>query len=344
MFMVAPDALPDDPRARARLLARRFQRWIARSRRCERGWAIELEAPDYPGFYVDPEIEDGMRWWGGGDPLPLNLAPLAVRQDEGFLLAMNDNWTLFSWSCWLKDRLAAGQRPARLNVIHLDSHSDMMSPRLSRRGEAWTDLHTGEPVDLWRPETVVAAIGSGAIGIGSFIAPLFHEIPATNVFHLCCARHFRRPPGAYAMTPAWGDEDALFNEARRPEFELAPIDGEDRRQGVYFLTDDLDALLSRVPPAPTLLHLDMDYFNNRFDGNPDWADIKDRHDPERGTVLNEIDGFFQALAASATGEWIEDVSVGLSPAFFPAALWPPAIDGVRRGVRTLASLTTGASS
>ncbi|HSR68648.1 MAG TPA: hypothetical protein VLU25_11975 [Acidobacteriota bacterium] len=333
MLIVPLQSLPQDAGERSKILGRYFQRQVASSRRVEQGWAIDLAVPASAGFYIDPDLEGGLRWWS--DDMSVSAIPLAVRQEDGFQLSLNDNWTLLSWSCWLSGRV---QPPAVLSILHLDSHGDLMSPRLSRRSGKWVDLISGKTFDLKQPGTVASAIGSGAVGIGSFICPLLHEVPSLNLFHLCHRHCLQRPPGRYAMKPVLGGDDPLFEHARRPQIELTPSsERSDPLMGTYLLGGDLDSLLDNIPAGPLLLHLDLDYFNNRYDGNPDWEAAGDRHDPGQDEIVEAIDTLFAALTSSHLVRRVEDISAALSPSFFPARFWPVAVDRLRSGVRLLAS-------
>jgi hypothetical protein len=337
-LVVPPGSLPDDAEERFWFLAGYFERLLAEAIPDEEGWRLELRWPAAAASYVDPRLAEGLRWFSRR--LLVSDIHLGVRLEEGFQLSLDDGWTLLSWCSWLAEQSAPA--PA-LTVLHLDSHADLMSPRLGRAGDgAWTDLLARRPVDLRDPLSVVAALRSGAIGIGSFIVPFVHQVPGLNLFHLCARARQRTAPGAYAMAPLCDGTDRLFPDARRPRVELrrleepaAPGPGE----GLYLLGDDTADLLARIPPGPVLLHIDLDYFNDRFDGRPDWREAGDRHDPPRGETLAAIDAFFAALAASPAGRAVADVTVALSPGFFPAEYWRPAVERVRRGVERLREIS-----
>ncbi|HVR96015.1 MAG TPA: hypothetical protein VMW27_05335 [Thermoanaerobaculia bacterium] len=332
-WVVPYGSLPEDPEERFLFLSSCFERQVVEATPHDRGWLLELRWPGSAASYVDPRLEEGLRWFS--EHLLVSDIHLGVRLEEGFQLALDDGWTLLSWSSWLQERPA----PQGLSVLHLDSHADLMSPRLSRAGGGWTDLMTGEAVDLRDPLSVVAALRSNAIGIGSFIVPFVHDVPGLDLFHLCARGRMTAAPGVYAVEPVLDEDDRLFPGARRPRAALRRAsDTELRRSPAgrsrYHLSDDLGELLAAIPPGPVLLHVDMDYFNDRYDGRPDWQETV-RHDPAPDDVLASIDQVFHALAASPVGERIEDVTVALSPGFFPAELWEAAIDRVRHGVRRL---------
>jgi hypothetical protein len=341
-LVVPYGCLPEDPEERFLFLSSCFERQVVEATPHDRGWLLELRWPGSASSYVDPRLEEGLRWFS--DHLLVSDIHLGVRLEEGFQLSLDDGWTLLSWCSWLHERTAPTV-PGTLSVLHLDSHADLMSPRLSRAGGGWTDLMTGGPVDLRDPLSIVAAIRSGAIGIGSFIVPFVHEAPGLSLFHLCARGRMQDEPGVYALEPVLEEDDRLFPGSRRPRVELRRLPGDSRGgregrdgRGLYHLSESLDDLLERIPSGPVLLHVDMDYFNDRFDGRPDWRTNDGRHDPAPDEVLASVDRFFDALAASPVGARIEDVAVALSPGFFPAEHWEAAIGRVRRGVARLGRL------
>lgn len=330
-LVVPRGSLPEDAEERFRFLAASFERLVAEAVPHEEGWLLELHRPGAAASYVDPRLAEGLRWFS--PELRVADIHLGIRLEKGFQLSLDDDWSLFSWCAWL-----AGQEepPPTLSVLHLDSHADLMSPRLARADQGWLDLLTGEAVDLQSPGSLAGALRSGAIGIGSFIVPFVHQVPGLNLFHLCPRVRLQQEPGAYALEPAVEEDRRLFPGALRPRVGLRRLQASGgSRQGLYVLGDDPADLLARIPPGPVLLHIDLDYFNDRYDGRPDWAEVPDRHDPPREETLAAIDAFFAALAAGPSSAAVADVAVAISPGFFPAEYWEPAIERVRRGVALL---------
>jgi hypothetical protein len=326
-FTVPAASLPADEAARAELLARTFQRRHAAARRCGAGWEITLRTPTSVASFIDPRLAEGLAWWGDG--LTAATLPLAVRLDAGFQLALDDGWTLFAWSC--------RSEAEPVDVLHLDSHADLGSPRLGRDcgsgpDDGWRDLVTGEPVVLAAPESVAAAIASGAVGIGSFFAPYLTAAPATRLVHLAPAGRLPRPAGDYRWSIEHAPDEGVFAGSPRPRVAVEPAP--DPAHANLLVHHDLAAALPRLGTRPLYLHVDLDYFNDRYDHRPDWAE-RDHHDPAPAAVLAAVDDLFACLAAHPAGARVVDVTVALSPGFFPAELWPGAIERVRAGVARL---------
>jgi hypothetical protein len=86
--------------------------------------------------------------------------------------------------------------------------------------------------------------------------------------------------------------------------------------------------LAALPDAPALLHIDLDFFNNRYNGDSNWRTRPNRHDPPLADILASVDGVFTALAASGVAERVVDMSVAISPRFFPAEFWEPTVKAI----------------
>src|SRR3546814_1831606 len=105
------------------------------------------------------------------------------------------------------------------------------------------------------------------------------------------------------------------------ELEPAP---EEVGSGRYRITADPHDWLDRAGSGPALLHIDMDYFCNRFDGDTDWRTRPHSLDANLDIILSKIDEMAAALRQTGIGRRIEDVVIAYSPGFFPAEFWGPA--------------------
>ncbi|MFC7455162.1 hypothetical protein [Insolitispirillum peregrinum] len=232
-----------------------------------------------------------------------------------------DTWTLHSWSEWLSRRDPASV--TTVTVLHVDDHRDLGSPRLFIKGTGWQDPLTNQPVDLYRSATVVHAIESGSLGMGSFFTPFLHAVPTAQVRHLC------QPPKAQAtqdfrIIPCQEADQLLAPDSLRPAIRLAPTANGTTGSGHYRLTSDVGAWLEEIRPGPILLHIDMDYFNNRYDGDSDWQRRTWILDSSLEEILGKIDELTRALANSGVGSQLEDIVIAYSPGFFPAEYWQTA--------------------
>jgi hypothetical protein len=175
MIVIPRQYLPDDEQTRHERLRSYFTEHMATSASVDEGWLITLNWPNTADYYIDPRLMEGLSWWS--QDLSIEGIPAAVRTESRLQLSLNDSWTLFSWSRWLAQCSSKGCLPSEIVLLHVDDHDDLMSPRLWLDRGFWIDSISCQPVDLLKPETISAAIASGAIGIGSFIVPLLYSIP-----------------------------------------------------------------------------------------------------------------------------------------------------------------------
>jgi len=281
-------------------------------------WALVLGWSDDPHRYVDPQLDEGLAWWGSH--LRYQDMALARKRRGRLLLSLNDTWTLESWSEWL----ARNPQHPHITVLHVDDHKDLGAPRIFQHTNGWFDPIERQTVSLHHPCTVASAIKSGALGMGSFLTPFLHYAPNTDVRHLC-----QGPKCIGTVDSAIKLEslpDTLLNpDERRPGISLVPDDNGVGR-GRYRFTNDLDAWLEGVDSiagedTAILLHIDMDYFCNRYDGDSDSLEHPGPLNCSLPEVLNRVDELTQALHGHHVLERLADIVIAFSPGFFPAEFW-----------------------
>jgi len=91
----------------------------------------------------------------------------------------NHAWALPFWL-----RKLSLHKYKTVNLVHVDYHSDLGAPYLYQKKSSryLTDYFTGRDIDFSNINSVEAAISSGAIPPGGFIAPFLLEYPNTNVY------------------------------------------------------------------------------------------------------------------------------------------------------------------
>lgn len=330
MTIVLPaDSLPRDRHARHGALRDYFCDKDANATFVDGSWHLELGWPDGAERHVDPRIREELGGWGG---IGLDDMAMARRRSGRVLTALYDTWTLPSWSEWVAR--AAPDRDAPITILHLDDHRDLGSPRLAIADGGLRDLITGDAFDLREPASVLAACASGAVGMGSFLTPFLTAFPNCDVRQLGQAPKITVTTDSAVVATTMSD-DLLTPGAPRPAIRLEPLGSGGPGPGRYRATNDLGDWLDGVVSGPVLLHVDMDYFNNRYDGDGDWPDRVRRHDPPLEAVLAKIDEVTAAIRAAGLVERIEDAVVAFSPGFFPAEMWRAAEDRLRAGLREL---------
>jgi hypothetical protein len=324
--MLPPDRLPADPGERAEQLRDYFGDLIPTVTLAEGGWQVRLTRNRAVEFYVDPVLPEGLAWWGP-EWRAEDIYKL-LRRDLRFQLALDDSWTLYDWSLWLSARRGRGEATEEVVILHVDDHTDFMAPRVARDARGWADLITGEPCDLGAPESVHRAIMSGAVGIGSFMAPFLHGLTRCEFRHLSQSVSSRVPAQSCRIALNAEADTLLRPGALRPSIDLEPCDARRGEAGAhrYLVTHSPEAWLSDLPDWPVLLHIDMDYFNNRFDRDSYWREATHpRHDPDLPAMTRALEEMFAALGRTGVGARIESIAVALSPGFFPAEFWSPMI-------------------
>ncbi|PAQ08902.1 hypothetical protein [Mesorhizobium temperatum] len=315
---VPKDDLPDSETERHAALRDYFCDIDGDATLSHAGWDIALHWPGGPDRHVDPRLTEGLVWWGDGVTLPTMVH--ARRRRGRILSALYDTWTLHSWSEWIRRERVS--RDERLVVLHVDDHRDLGSPRLFESDGTWIDSITRNPCRLDQPDTVLAAIESGAIGMGSFMTPFLHGFPGTEVRQLC------QPPKAGPtkdfVIELTSIRDTLIDRRRvRPAISLSEnTDG--GSCGRYRLTTSPTDWLDELGDQRILLHIDMDYFNNRYDGDTDWQHRAVPLDPPNDQLLAKIDEVTDALAHAVRADQLVDIVVAYSPGFFPAEFWATA--------------------
>lgn len=211
-------------------------------------------------------------------------------------------------------------------ILHVDDHTDLMTPRLTLHDGTLRDSISGKVIDLYEPVSVQSAILSEAIGVGSFMSPFIHTVPRVHLRHLSQTAPDDDEQDCTLVTTSLPDTILNIGGSRpaiaiRRELDQTPDQQRRVNGNRYRFTRHLDTWLGDLPDAPVLLHVDMDYFNNRYNGDSDWRSWERRHDPKLPDIILAIDDMFKAINESDVATRIENVSVALSPGFYPAELW-----------------------
>lgn len=292
-------------------------------------WELVLGWSNDAFRYVDPRLDEGLAWWGR-DLRYQDMAGARKRRGR-VLLSLNDTWTLESWSQWLTGR----SDDVDIVVLHVDDHKDLGAPRIFQRLENWIDPIEGRVVELCDPQTVTAAILSGALGMGSFLTPFLHYVPTADVRHLCQGPKCSETVDATVQRELIPDS-LLDPDALRPSITLVP-DGLGVGRGRYRFTSNLNDWLEGIDGSSDstigiLLHIDMDYFCNRYDGDSDAIEYPGPLNPSLAEILDQIDTFTHALRCRGLLERLDDIVIAFSPGFFPAEFWAHSCERLLAGL------------
>ncbi|WP_431293485.1 hypothetical protein [Pedobacter sp. P26] len=282
---------------------------------------IHLTWPKNELYYIDEKLEDGLKWWG--NKLTVGGIPYAVQEKPFYQFSLNDNWTLHAWSKWLDAKVQKGKDVKKVIILHVDDHRDCMSPLLFAKGtNSYFDPLTGKPVSMSKPESIISAIESGAIAVGSFMPIFFHHIPNIEFRHLLPTHRMATAYQVGGIKIDFEKDDLLCPECDRPNMIF---EDQTENSKMYYPTADLTTFMADIPTdVPVILHVDMDYFNNRFDGDSDWQMHSVIHDPKKERVLDQVSEVFGCILRSIPRSQLENVSIALSPGFFPVEFWDEA--------------------
>lgn len=278
---------------------------------------VQLRWPQIDDLSKDPRIFEGI----SSVFKKRSVSVIAELRAEigGIHVCLNDSWTLLEWS-----RIISSKFVIRPIIVHVDAHSDLMTPMVSLADGVMTDLFTGQPVDVNLPNTIQNAISSGAIGIGSFISPFLHQVECESLIHICPSS-YRPESRGWANLCQTTVYDEPFPEIARPGSERLDLYAQPFCS--HLITEIANCINIDLSNRDVLVHIDLDFFNNRINGDSHWFENDGRHDPEIDSMLSEVDALAHQLRMCGLADPISLV-VACSPEFCPAEYWRPLIDRI----------------
>lgn len=293
-------------------------------KRCEayeddEGWSVRLRWPTIQELNKDPQISSGLSDLIGTSP-PETIGAIRPTRRGCLSLCLNDSWTLLDWS-----QVLTHSRVKPFVVVHVDAHSDLMTPLLESRGQyELRDVITGRDFSLTSPLSVASAIESGAVGIGSFVVPFLWQAKCEMLIHVCHTEYAPKIRG-------WGQ---LIKETHiSPPFLSAPrpvVRRSTSRSDLgipHLVTERLSINDIDLKGKDVLVHVDLDYFNNRIDGDSHWHENPARHDPNLDTMLARLESLCDDLLECGLERCVV-ATVACSPEFCPAEYWTSLVDAL----------------
>jgi hypothetical protein len=271
---------------------------------------FEIQLLNREDFLYCENVKKELTW--------LNLQKKDVRnfyiEDKTCFFTLLESWVSYGLSKYL-----AQSHPNHVTLIHIDDHQDLMPPLLGRKRDQWVDLLTFSIFNFSKPSSVKMAIESGAISIGSMLTPFIHHLKELDVFHIAN----NSIPTTYFIHPTTINNDIFFPEYKRMSLCLNRTQSSPKK---YFRNPELiDILPKMISETNLLLHIDMDFFNNRFNGSTDWYLSKFIHDPPLSDQFKKMDDLCDQLTKSGLASRIQHVSLGISPSFYPCEFWKEGI-------------------
>ena len=286
----------------------------------EKECGFRLLGPDMSYHSLDPHLPAALARF---DP-PVAFDQVGLYRSAGvvFDFCFEDSWT--GWL--IAERLRLAPPTQELVIIHLDDHTDMMSTLLECKdtGEL-IEPSTRRQFDPAEPAAWETAILCGSIGIGCFITPFYFGKWQTHVRHLANATDTIPRPHGVVRKPCHFD---LI--PKKCFAAIGPGDaGAAATAGTYVRSTNAEELLATLPRGRVMVHLDLDYFINDFNGNPRDGTYVASPDLIQ-KAQRKVARFFEALRASRVkvAHWI----IATSPGFCSACHWPALLDALAKRI------------
>lgn len=265
-----------------------------------------------------------------------NDLPQLLSCSKNGIVAFDDSWTLFAWSRWWMEVYACDPS-VEVVILHVDDHRDLLNPLLAKlqsgltsRRDRWIDMVTGRWVSLKDAQSIASAILSGAIGIGTFVVPLLHTLRRVEIRHL---RVGSEQSVQSSLRPSTVIDDRLLPMATRLSMEEHIISARSPNLSyVYSSTSDVQEWVQGIPNhAKILLHIDLDYFNDRYAGGRKQS----RSEAGEREMQADIQSLCNVLEVNGLCGRIENTAVALSPGFCPSLHWEFLLCHLQRGLHAV---------
>ncbi len=274
----------------------------------EQEGAFRILGPDMPYHNLDPYLSENL----GKFKKDMDSSEIiSYRSSRKFFdLCFEDSWSGY----FVADELRNRNQQEDLVFIHLDDHTDMMSTLLECSGDVLKDPTSDKTFDPTCKDDWESSIYSGCVGIGSFITPLYYSGKKVHVRHL---NNF--PSRDYNLNNV--TRESIRYELI-PDKEFAAIQkitsNWNNSAGTYLGGVSADKVLKDLPQGQLIVHIDLDYFINDFNGN-DGTDFCVNNPDLRYKASKKMESFFDSLSkvTSSIDRWI----IGTSPGFCSAYHW-----------------------
>lgn len=270
--------------------------------RRERGF--RLYGPVAPYYDLDPHLPAIMREMQIADPLNYRS------QQALFDFCLEDSWSGLFMSSWCR---SSGDH-SDVVLVHLDDHTDMMSLFLECIDDTLQDPATGLPFYADSATDWELGIRSGSVAIGSFVTALYYgnrplHVRHVNNFKTSTYRTYQVGRAVLSFPEIPGKQFATIRKRRRIVGETV---------GTYQGGIDPMKVLTNLPDGPVVVHIDLDYLINDFNGNPRTGPYSPSPSLRRAAI-EKLDTFFAALVQLnvRVERWI----VAASPGFCSALHW-----------------------
>ena len=228
-------------------------------------------------------------------------------------LCLSDAWVPYAWSKYLNEF----QSPDKLTIIHVDDHSDLMAPFIVRNDKGYIDMITKRQICWNDPSSVKNAVYSGAITIGSMLTPIVMSASHVNVIHL--KQNAKTSIKRLIKTSI--EDNLLIPGSKRLSVNHDAL-YDSQTQDFYLLTSEHGLIQNHIREDSTVaLHIDMDYFNNRYNASTSWRTDGVSFNPSFSVQKTEIEKLCLELGSINAKHRIACIYIGISPSFYPSEFW-----------------------
>jgi hypothetical protein len=277
---------------------------------------------DYKWYSSLEDMTKALQWWGGNS-FQADKINTSFFMVQNAIITMLDSWSIYAWSSWL---CGLANPPKECVLIHLDDHDDLMSPHIGISDSEWYDLITKNILNFDDPGSVFSSVLSGSIGIGSILTMMCFYFEKIHILHCQQSAHYQYTLGSFKLIRDCKHDAILDPHAYRAMIDISEEQDKGYNGSIYMVTNNFIDLLSPCPKnLPILLHIDMDFFNNRYNGDTDWEKNRNRNDPSMLKQLKQISEFFRLLEHYKLVEFVQHTAIAISPGFYPCEFWRTSI-------------------
>ncbi|MGB1261361.1 MAG: hypothetical protein ACPG52_00505 [Cognaticolwellia sp.] len=222
---------------------------------------------------------------------------------------MEDSWSGF----FVAKQMRKYSDDESIVFIHLDDHTDMMSTLLLTKEDELIDSRNDAIFNPRDTEDWINAIEGGAVGIGSFVTALYYLKQSFHVLHL---NHAYESPNQLFVKPKTITHPLL------PLANFATIEKgtqfSPNQLGTYSAAKTASGLFKNIPPGRVIVHIDLDYFINDYNGNIG-AIPEGTIESRRENALLLIADFFDSLKRKEID--VDRFIIASSPGFCSSIHW-----------------------
>ncbi len=269
---------------------------------------FRILGPNMSHMNADPELKEVLAESG------LNYSADSVlrfhESCSAYDFSLEDSWSGY----FIAKELSKNPDVSTFAVLHLDDHMDMMPALLTSVDGALYDLASGSAFHCKSPGDWEGAIKSGGVGIGNFFTPFFWSMKWVDIVHLSAHPALQREKLKVVLKPLpvpLTRNTKIIGLRLTDQSDVPAV-------GSYFRTDDPYEALSMLPKGTVFGHVDLDYFENSYNGRGGLGKNKEKSSISR-EGLSRMSSFLGALRETdhVFKRWI----VATSPGFCAARYW-----------------------